>query len=72
LKTAKDLEERDKWITGLQDELQVARNKSVHNPELSFLEKENRELTTKINRCDKEAFSAKMRVNEMEELLKDR
>jgi len=59
-------------MTGLQDELQLMRGKSVNNPEVMFLEKENRDLMIKINRCEKEAFSAKMRVSEMEELLKER
>lgn len=42
------------------------------NPEVTFLEKENRELSQRIQRCEKEAFTANMRVKEMQDLLKDR
>ena len=71
-KTLKDLEEKDKWITSLQDDLEAIRAKAAINPEVTFLEKEIKELNQKITRCEKESFTAQMRVKEMQELLKDR
>mmetsp|Transcript_2634 Transcript_2634/g.2271 ORF Transcript_2634/g.2271 Transcript_2634/m.2271 type:complete len:105 (-) Transcript_2634:673-987(-) len=71
-KTQKNLDELDKRILFLQDELEAIKDRSVMNPEVTFLEKENKELSQRIQRCEKEAFTANMRVKEMQEILQDR
>jgi len=69
---AKELEEKDKFITGLQDELDAIKAQLLNNYEVEFLEKQNKELGASITRWEKEAFSAQLRVKEVQEALADR
>lgn len=70
--TGRNLEEMDKRILNLQDELEAISDRVKLNPEVTFLEKENKDLSIRIQRSEKEAFTAEMRVKEMMDILKDR
>lgn len=71
-KTQKDLEDKDIRIKGLLEELRELKEKHTLNPEIKFLEVENKDLGAKISRCEKDIFSAQIRIKEMQEILKER
>lgn len=71
-KTKEDLQAKEDWIVSLSRDVEKKRAAATYNPEITIIENENLDLTSKVIRCEKEANIARAKVREMEMFLDSR
>jgi chromosome segregation ATPase len=71
-KTKDDMKAKEDWIVSLSRDVEKKRTAATFNPEVTMLENENLDLSSKVIRCEKEANIARAKVREMEMFLESR
>lgn len=72
LKTAEALQEKEKWLNELQEDVEKKKGQAKFNPEVTILRNENTDFAKKNLMCEKEIHMAEAKVKEMEMYLEMR